>query len=59
MIALIIADNGRGFPLEGIWSNGLAGLCERVHLCRGKIKFESLPQGGTSMHIQIPHEKTH
>jgi signal transduction histidine kinase len=55
---LVIRDNGRGLPdadLAAVPSSlGLLGMQERARLLDGQVTFQSLPSGGTQVHVRIP-----
>lgn len=55
---LIIRDNGRGLSnadLAAVPSSlGLLGMQERARLLNGHVTFQSLPSGGTQVHVCIP-----
>jgi two-component system sensor histidine kinase UhpB len=57
-VQLSIFDNGRGFDLavarhagRGL---GLMSIDERARLLRGRVRFETQPQQGTRIHVEIP-----
>jgi two-component system sensor histidine kinase DesK len=51
-LCLSIDDNGTGSP--GREGNGLRGMRERVASMRGKLRFNSTPDGGTHLTITLP-----
>lgn len=57
----IIEDNGRGFDVRaasqsgnGSGRLGLLGIQERLGMVGGKLKVESVPQGGATLIVRIP-----
>jgi len=62
MVRLIIADNGKGFPLQSKlhpqgtgW--GMTIMRERTELIGGRFTIESLPGQGTTVTVEIPLEE--
>ena len=57
-VQLSIVDDGKGFDLAGTRAAGkglgLASIDERAQLLRGSVRFETRPQHGTSLHVEIP-----
>jgi PAS domain S-box-containing protein len=59
-ICLKIADNGKGFPTEGMLHAktqkrlGLLGMRERLEMVNGNFTIESVPGKGTTILAQIP-----
>ncbi len=58
-VVLQVKDNGKGFaldhcagPREGHF--GLLGISERTKRLHGEIVFSSVPDGGTTIRVQIP-----
>ena len=58
-VVLQVKDNGKGFaldncagPREGHF--GLLGISERTKRLHGEIIFSSVPDGGTTIRVQIP-----
>lgn len=58
-----IIDNGRGFEPhmelqsdDGGHGLGLHGMKERIELVDGALKFDSSPDGGTAIHLEVPVE---
>jgi two-component system sensor histidine kinase DesK len=49
---MTIVDNGRGFA--GSEGNGICGMRERARALGGTLAFESVPQKGTVVRIQVP-----
>jgi PAS domain S-box-containing protein len=56
-LRLLVRDDGIGGanPTEG---SGLVGLKDRVEALGGRIQVSSPPRGGTSLHINIPLDRT-
>ena len=58
-IHLIVRDSGKGFDVEAALEGeglGLTSMRERVRLVNGTISIESMPMGGTTIHVRVPHE---
>jgi two-component system, chemotaxis family, CheB/CheR fusion protein len=58
-LTLIIEDNGQGFDLNKVQSEGekwlgLIGMRERAALLGGAVKIESRPGSGTTIFVRIP-----
>ena len=56
-ISLIIADNGKGFDINGNLrkgSNGLSNMRERAHLVNGDFYIETKANSGTYIKVDIP-----
>jgi len=56
-IHLSVRDSGKGFVVEtGMPGKGLGltSMRERVRLANGTIAIESMPMGGTNIHVRIP-----
>jgi len=57
-LRLRVADDGVGFRVEEksgkSESHGLAGMRERVTLCRGEFQIQSRPRKGTQVLIELP-----
>jgi len=60
-VSLIIEDNGTGFDVGAVGSNGssshglgLLGMRERATLIGGDVQIESTPGSGTTVYISIP-----
>lgn len=56
-IRAIIEDNGVGFDMEKVMSNGrlgLYGMRERAELLNGTLTIESEPGQGTSIFVEVP-----
>ncbi len=59
MVALTVADDGRGFVLSSTPGQaeghfGLQGMRERTALIRGRFEIESEPGEGTKIRIEVP-----
>ncbi len=55
VLSLTITDNGRGLPLIRGTGVGLASMRERAEELGGTWKIESLPTGGTCVHVCLPY----
>lgn len=55
-VSITVEDNGRGFMLEKVSSQGigLANLRERVSFLRGAIDIKTAPDQGTSVYVEVP-----
>jgi signal transduction histidine kinase len=56
-ICLRVVDDGIGFDLDAVGSNGGLGLVsmrERLHLVGGEITIDSRPLGGTRIDVCVP-----
>ncbi len=58
-VAVIIEDDGEGFDVESVSSNGLGryglvGIRERAALLGGTATIESSPTSGTSVFVSLP-----
>jgi signal transduction histidine kinase/ligand-binding sensor domain-containing protein len=57
-VVLMVEDNGKGFLFEESLakkdSSGLKNLLSRIESINGKISFDSSPNSGTSVTIEIP-----
>jgi signal transduction histidine kinase len=56
-IHLMIVDSGKGFDVEAASRGkglGLTSMRERVRLVNGTITIESMPMGGTTIHVRVP-----
>jgi signal transduction histidine kinase len=56
-ISLTIADNGKGFDINGIGERktlGLLGMKERAFMIGGKLDINSKPGEGTTVSIKVP-----
>ena len=55
-VTLVVADNGRGFDVEGVSpsSYGLSGMKTRLHEVGGTLKVDSMPSAGTSISAEVP-----
>jgi signal transduction histidine kinase len=60
-VKLIINDNGIGFDLTkgNEWyvhygKTGLIGMNERSRLINGSLKFDSAPEQGTTITLEVP-----
>ena len=55
---LSIIDDGRGFELAGARGPGrglgLVSIDERARLLGGRVRFETQPERGTCVHVEIP-----
>ena len=62
VIRLIVDDDGRGFPFEGVWDHdaldrerrGPVVIKERVRLLSGTLTIRSTPGSGSRLEISIP-----
>ena len=54
MLELTISDNGRGLPSIRGTGVGLASMRERAEELGGTCQIESLPTGGTCVHVRLP-----
>jgi len=55
-IHLSVSDLGKGFDIEAAQDGpglGLTSMRERVRLVNGKIRIDSKPMGGTTIHVQV------
>ncbi len=52
----VVEDNGSGFETNALRGDGLGlvGMRERVGLVGGKLRVESNPGGGTTVHAEVP-----
>jgi hypothetical protein len=57
-VQLSIGDDGKGFDLAGARGPGpglgLVSIDERARLLGGRVQFETRPQLGTCVHVEIP-----
>ena len=56
-IHLKIRDLGKGFDVEAAHKGrglGLTSIQERVRAVNGKVAIESMPMGGTTIHVSVP-----
>jgi two-component system sensor histidine kinase DegS len=58
-----IDDDGIGFSVDKVRLGksegmGLLGMGERIELLKGKLKIESKPGRGTSVHFEIPRQES-
>ena len=54
-VELVVSDNGRGFdPSQSTNGFGLMGMRERVELAHGTFELDSVPYGGTTLHVSLP-----
>jgi two-component system sensor histidine kinase UhpB len=57
-VQLSIIDDGKGFDLAGARHAGrglgLMSIDERARALRGSVRFETRPQQGTRIHVEIP-----
>ncbi len=59
-VGLTIEDNGRSFQVERVLRAkrnkrlGLLGMRERVEMVGGRLRIESAPGQGTTIHAEIP-----
>jgi len=56
-IHLIVSDLGKGFDVETAMQGrglGLASMQERIRLVNGTIDIQSMPMGGTTVHVRVP-----
>lgn len=51
---LIIADNGRGYPVDFHYGIGLNSMRERAEELGGTIRFENQTAGGARVHVWLP-----
>ena len=56
---IVVVDNGKGFSPENLSDKGnknfgVAIMRERVNLLDGKIPYDTVPDGGTRVKIEIP-----
>ena len=61
-VVLKVCDNGQGFDAETAVTSGGLGLIsirERVSLLGGTVTFQSTPQAGTIVSVQIPKSVKH
>ncbi len=57
-VFISISDNGKGFDTgRACPGNGLHTMRERVELLHGTISFQSVPDNGTTIEIQLPFSK--
>lgn len=60
-INLIVEDNGRGFDFHKIMEDkkgiGLGNIFSRVEFLKGTIDFDSAPEQGTTVIIEIPYRR--
>lgn len=60
-INLIVEDNGRGFEFNKAMEDkkgiGLGNIFSRVEFLKGTIDFDSAPDHGTTVIIELPYEK--
>jgi PAS domain S-box-containing protein len=57
-VHLLISDSGKGFDLEAASQGrglGLTSMRERVRLMNGTMAIDSMPMGGTNIHVRVPH----
>ena len=57
-VHLLISDSGKGFDVEAVSQGrglGLTSMRERVRLMNGTMAIDSLPMGGTNIHVRVPH----
>lgn len=47
-------DNGKGFPLEAQFGNGLTNTGNRIQQINGEITFDSTPHKGIKINITVP-----
>jgi two-component system sensor histidine kinase UhpB len=56
----VISDNGRGFDSEMMMMSdngrglGLHGMKERIELVGGNLEFDSTPDEGATIHVEVP-----
>jgi signal transduction histidine kinase len=52
----VLEDDGSGFDTKAIRTDGLGlvGMRERVGLLGGKLRIESSPGSGTTVHAEVP-----
>jgi PAS domain S-box-containing protein len=56
-IHLIVRDSGKGFDVQSALQGkglGLTSMRERIRLVNGTISIESVPMGGTTIHVRVP-----
>ncbi|WP_194777995.1 tetratricopeptide repeat-containing sensor histidine kinase [Pararhodonellum marinum] len=54
-LSLMLKDDGKGFDMATIKKgNGLSNMHQRAELMGGNMSIESLPNLGTSIHLQAP-----
>ncbi len=61
-LKLTIKDNGKGIEEEQIKSSdsfGLIGMRERARYLGGELKITGIPDKGTTVMLEIPHQKNH
>jgi PAS domain S-box-containing protein len=57
-VHLLISDSGKGFDVEAASQGrglGLTSMRERVRLMNGTMAIDSVPMGGTKIHVRVPH----
>lgn len=58
VLRLVVSDNGRGFTpgkaAQSATGIGLSTMQERIELLGGRLKIESAPGKGTSVHMEVP-----
>jgi signal transduction histidine kinase len=57
-VHLLISDSGKGFDVEAASQGrglGLTSMRERVRLMNGTMAIDSMPMGGTNIHVRLPH----
>jgi signal transduction histidine kinase len=56
-IQMVVGDLGKGFDLDAALQGkglGLTSMRERVRMVNGTISIESIPMGGTTIHVRVP-----
>jgi PAS domain S-box-containing protein len=56
-VHLLISDPGKGFDVEAASQGrglGLTSMRERVRLMNGTMAIDSMPMGGTNIHVRVP-----
>ncbi|MGA7412128.1 MAG: ATP-binding protein, partial [Bryobacteraceae bacterium] len=56
-ISVVISDDGCGFDPSAVTKSGglgLAGMRERLHAVKGRIRVQSKPGSGTKIRVSIP-----
>ena len=60
-IALVVADDGRGFDVSSAWGKGLGliSMGERVEAIGGTFTIHSTPGAGTRLEVNVPLGAAH
>jgi PAS domain S-box-containing protein len=56
-VHLVVSDSGLGFNVEAPKNGrglGLTSMQERVKIVHGSMAIESMPKGGTTIHVRVP-----